>query len=125
MSKSIERFLKFVTYIRFKSFIHTLRRKTVWVINLKNPKTRPSLEFWQKVYPQVYKFYKKRGLKFAKKRGFKSVKEIASATTASIWHEKISPTRKAIYERLRRKREAVVKVKRNPLVEYYKIVKRR
>jgi hypothetical protein len=87
-------------------------------VKLKNPK-KPTLEFWNKVFPHVYKYYKKKGLAFAKKRGYKSVKEIASATTASIWYEKISPTRKAVYERLRRKREG--KVKSNPLVEYYKI----
>jgi hypothetical protein len=82
----------------------------------KNP-NRPTKEFWNKVFPQVYGYYKKKGLAFAKKRGYKTVKELASATTASIWYEKISPTKKAVYERLRRKRE----VKSNPLVEYYKI----
>jgi hypothetical protein len=88
----------------------------------KNPKI-PTKEFWNEVFPQVYGYYKKKGLAFAKKRGYKSVKELASATTASIWYEKISPKRKAVYEKVRRKREGIVRS--NPLVEYYKIKIRR
>lgn len=65
----------------------------------KNP-GRPPREFWGKVYPDVHAGYKKKYPGQPKK-----AERLARETTGSIWHHKMSPKRKAEYERVRRKRE--------------------
>lgn len=64
----------------------------------KNPR-RPTKEFWDKTYPGVLAGYKK---KYPKKEA----EERARKTTASIWYDKMSPKKKARYERIRTKRES-------------------
>ena len=66
-------------------------------LKVKNPR-RPTKEFWDKVYPEVLADYEKKYPKAeAEERGRKA--------TADIWYRKISPKKKAKYERIRRGRE--------------------
>lgn len=64
----------------------------------ENPR-RPTREFWDKTYPGVLKGFKKRYPKA-------EAEERARKATAAIWYEKMTPAKKAKYERIRRKREA-------------------
>jgi len=74
--------------------------------SIKNPGL-PTKEFWNKVYPEVQKRYRK----FGKKKG----DEIARKVVGSIWHHKMKPSTKDKYEKIRIKREA----KENPYGEFY------
>jgi len=73
---------------------------------LKDNPRRPTKEFWDKTYPGVLAGYKK---KYPKAEA----EERARKTTAAIWYDKMSPKKKAKYERIRRKREA----RENPLAQ--------
>jgi len=61
---------------------------------------RPTREFWSEVYPQVREYYGSRYPLDPKR-----AERLARETVGSIWHHKISPRRKAEFERIRRGRE--------------------
>lgn len=58
-------------------------------------KTRPSKEFWKKVYPEVERFYRGRN------------SERAARVTAHIWYHQLTPAKRRQYERRRVRREAI------------------
>lgn len=68
---------------------------------------RPTREFWAKVYPDVLRGYLKRYPRAEAERR-------ARATTADIWHRRVSGSVKAKYEKKRRKREHRHKRQSNP-----------
>jgi len=68
-------------------------------VGRENP-ARPTKEFWDRVYPQVYAGYLKRYRP-------ETAEKLARAATGAIWYRKMSPKRRKEFEKVREARENV------------------